>query len=65
MAALEQPEEMADLGGGRHDQIDRGMGRDRVTRGTGNDFNTVNDAGDVVIELASPQSSDEGLDLLN
>jgi hypothetical protein len=56
---------MADLGGGRHDQIDRGMGRDRVTRGTGNDFNTVNDAGDVVIELASPQSSDEGLDLLN
>jgi Ca2+-binding RTX toxin-like protein len=47
-------------GGAGQDQIDGGVGRDRMIGGASNDFYTVDDAGDVIIELAN-----EGFDIVN
>jgi Ca2+-binding RTX toxin-like protein len=48
------------FGGVGQDQIDGGIGRDRMTGGANNDFYTVDDADDVIIELAN-----EGFDVVN
>jgi Ca2+-binding RTX toxin-like protein len=46
-------------GGGSNDTLNGGAGADTMLGGTGDDIYTVDDAGDVVIELA-----DEGVDLV-
>lgn len=48
------------IGGGGNDVIDGGTGADRMDGGLGNDTFTVDDIGDVVVELA-----DSGIDLVN